>query len=316
MKSMMKVLIAVLVLALLGGGGWFYSAKIMKRRPVELPTITVEEGPIEQTVAATGSVSPLNRVEIKPPISGRMERLLGDEGRKVKAGEVLAWMSSSDRAAILDAARSQGAAAVKHWADAYKPTPIVAPLSGVIILKNVVVGQTVDPTSVLFAMSDHLIVLGQVDEADIGHIRIGMPAWITLDAYPAQRVEGSVSEILYEGKNVSNVITYGVKVTPGKTPPFFRSEMTANISFIVTQREKTLLLPVTAVQDLPDGGKQVSVPGPDGKAVPRPVKTGLENNDKIEIVSGLAAGEKVVLASGKYIPQQGPKASPLTSGRR
>src|SRR6185436_8803766 len=104
---------------------------------------------------------------------------------------------------------------------------------GVIILKNVVVGQTVDASTILFAMSDKLIVLAQVDESDIGRIRDGMDARLTLDAYPEQTIQGKVFQILHEGKNVSNVITYGVKIEPTKVPPFFRSQMTANVSLIV-----------------------------------------------------------------------------------
>jgi membrane fusion protein, macrolide-specific efflux system len=313
---MKKLFVSLFILALMAGVGWLLFEKREKGQGTGLQAITVTEGAIEQTVEATGSVSPLNRVEIKPPISGRIEKLLVDEGDRVKEGQVLAWMSSSDRAAILDAARSQGPESIKHWEDAYKPTPIVAPLSGVVILKNVVVGQTVDPTGVLFAMSDFLIVLAQVDESDIGHVHVGMPAWITLDAYPNNRVEGKIFDILYEGKNVSNVITYGVKVKPTKVPPFFRSQMTANISFIVSKKEKALLLPLTVVQDMANGKKQVSIPGPDGKPVPREIKTGIENNDKIEVVSGLALGEKVLITRSKYTPQQSPQSSPLTSGRR
>ena len=219
-------------------------------------------GTIKQTVEATGSVAPLNRVEIKPPNSGRIESLLVHEGDYVKEGQILAWMSSSDRAAILDAARSQGPDAVKKWEDDYKATPIVAPLSGVIILENVVVGQTIDATTVIYAMSDFLIVLAEVDESDIGHVHIGMPASITLDSYPNNSVDGKVFDILYEGKNVSNVITYGVKVKMAKVPDFFRSQMTANISFIVNKKENAVLLPLSAVKDMPDGTKQVFVPEP------------------------------------------------------
>src|SRR6185295_987790 len=100
---------------------------------------------------------PLNRVEIKPPIAGRVEKLLVDEGAKVEAGQILAWLSSSDRAAILDAARAKGPAELKRWEDAYRPTPISAPLGGVVILRNAVIGETVDPGTVLFAISDTLI---------------------------------------------------------------------------------------------------------------------------------------------------------------
>lgn len=310
-----KILIAGIMSAVLGAGLWVWRSKSHEASPKKTYTsVTVTEGPIEETVDATGSIAPLNRVEIKPPISGRMEHLLADEGDSVRGGQILAWMSSDDRAAILDAARAQGPDALKRWQDDYKATPIVAPLSGTLILRNVVVGQTVDPGSVLFAMSDRLIVLAQVDESDIGRVRQDMPARITLDAYPDVKVDGRVFDILYEGKNVSNVITYGVKVRPLKVPPFFRSQMTANISFIIQSKPKAVLLTASAVQEKPNGAKQVSVPGPDGKPVAREITTGIESGDKVEVLSGLAPGDQVLLTRGKYVPQQGPQSSPLTMG--
>jgi len=56
------------------------------------------------------------------------------------------------------------------------------------------------------------------------------------------------------------------------------------------------------------------VPGPEGKPVPREITTGLENGNKIEVLSGLEAGESVVLSRGRYAPQQGPQSSPLAFG--
>ena len=311
-----RAIILILILALLGAGAWALRGKFSKRRDTGPRTVTVTEGPITQTVDATGAVAPLNRVEIKPPISGRVEQLLVDEGDRVQKGQVLAWMSSSDRAAILDAARGQGPDALKHWEDTYKPTPIVAPLSGVIILRNVVVGQTLDAGVVLFAMSDTLIVLAQVDESDIGRVHIGMPARVTLDAYPNRSIDGSVFDILYEGKNVSNVITYGVKVRPAHVPSFFRSQMTANISFIVSNKDNAVLVPASVIQDMPNGGKQVSVPDAEGKPVAREITTGIESGDKIEVTSGLAPGDQILITRGKYVPQQAPQSSPLTMGGR
>jgi macrolide-specific efflux system membrane fusion protein len=276
------------------------------------------EGPIEETVEATGEVAPLNRVEIKPPIQGRVEKLLVDEGAVVQGGQTLAWMSSTDRAAILDAARAQGPEAYRHWQDAYKPTPIVAPLSGVIILKNVVVGQTVDPATVLYAMSDKLIVVAQVDESDIGRIKVGMPARITLDAYPNSPQEGEVFQILEEGKNVSNVITYDVKIKPENAPPFFRSQMTANVDFILQKKEKAVLVPTAAVRESRSGSgeKEVLVPGPNGQPVSQTVQTGIDNGDQVEVLSGLKPGDSILIRRIAYTPQQGPQASPLTMGGR
>lgn len=274
-------------------------------------------GSISETVEATGEVMPLNRVEIKPPISGRIEKLLVDEGDRIGAGEILAWMSSTDRASILDAARAKGPEELKKWQDSYKPTPIVAPLSGVVILRNVVVGQTVDATTILYAMSDKLIVKADVDETDIGRVAMGMPASITLDAYPGQSIEGKVFQILHEGVNVSNVITYGVKIEPKNVPPFFRSQMTANISLLVKKKENVVLLPESALQPSSSGERQVMVPGPDGKPQPRVVQVGLENGDQAEIVGGISAGEKVLVIRKRYTPQQAASQSPLVmSGSR
>jgi macrolide-specific efflux system membrane fusion protein len=311
---MKKATILIFILALVVGSGCMLVNKMKKSKTGNFQTVKAATGTIMQTVEATGAVAPLNRVEIKPPMSGRIEKLLVKEGDHVRQGQIIAWMSSSDRAAILDAARSQGAEELKKWQDDYKATPIVAPLAGVIILSNVVVGQTVDASTVIYAMSDTLIVLGQVDESDIGNIHKGMEARITLDAYPTQNVSGAVSDILYEGKNVSNVITYGVKVKPDQVPPFFRSQMTANISFIVSKKDNVLLLPVSVVRQSSNGTKTVSIPRPNDKPEIREVTTGIESNDKVEITSGIEAGEQVMISRGKYVPQQGPQSSPLAMG--
>ncbi len=307
-KKWLKWVVLILVVA--AAGAWWKFHPRDKKNAVATRTVQAERGNVEDAVEATGEVSPLNRVEIKPPIQGRIEKILVDEGSRVKQGDILAWMSSSDRAAILDAARAQGPEAVKRWEDSYKPTPIIAPLNGVVILRKIVVGQTVDMSGVLFALSDKLIVLAHVDEVDIGKIQNGMPARITLDSYPDNAIKGKVSSILYEGTNVSNVITYGVKVEPESVPAFFRSQMTANVAFIIARKEDVVVVPTAAIIDK-GGKKQVLVPGPDGKPVPRDVEVGLESGETIEIASGLKVGDTVVISHKRYSPQQAASSSPL-----
>lgn len=311
-----KLIFFAAALGILALAGWGLKNKFSKPAKTGARLVTVTEGPVEDAVEATGAVAPLNRVEIKPPIAGRIEKLLVDEGDTVRSGQTLAWMSSSDRAAILDAARAKGEEELKKWEDAYKATPIIAPLSGVIILRNVVVGQTVDSGVVLYAMSDNLVVIAQVDESDIGRIHTGMPARVTLDAYPDQPVSGKVFDILHEGKNVSNVIQYGVKIKPAKVPSNFRSQMTANVSFIVNRKENAVMVPSSAVRENASGIKEVMVPGPDGSPMAREVQTGIETASRVEIIDGLKVGEKILLASKKYSPQQSPQSSPLTLGGR
>jgi macrolide-specific efflux system membrane fusion protein len=311
MKS--KIIVALLLMVTVAGVvGWRVQAK-KKQALANRPTpVAVTRGIIERTVEATGEVTPLNRVEIKPPISGRVEDLKVEEGSQVKRGQIIGWMSSSDRAAILDAALAQGPEEQKKWEDAYKPTPIVAPLSGVVILKNVVVGQTVDSSIIMFAMSDRLIVKAQVDEADIGRIKLGLPARIALDAYPDDEIKGRVTQILYEGKNVSNVITYGVKIAPDTVPPFFRSQMTANVTLVLEQRKDALLIPAAAVHDGAEG-KHVMVPGTE-KPERRSIETGLESNGQVEVTGGLNEGDIVLVWQKKYSPQKAAATSPLAGG--
>jgi membrane fusion protein, macrolide-specific efflux system len=313
---MKKKIVLILCVLIFAGGGvmWKMKQKSKAKKSNDIQSVVATNGDIEETLDATGDVSPLNRVEIKPPISGRVEKLLVDEGATVKSGDVLAWISSSDRAAILDAARAQGAEQYKYWQDAYKATPILAPLSGVIILRNVVVGQTVDASNVLFAMSDKLIVLAQVDEADIGRVQVGMSARITLDAYPNQPIDGRVFQILNEGKNVSNVITYGVKIEPKTVPSFFRSQMTANTNLIVQRKENAVLIPSAAVQEAKNGEPHVLVPGEKGKPTSKTIEVGINNGQNAEVLSGLNAGDTILIATKKYSPQKGPQSSPLSLG--
>lgn len=317
---MKRVIVAVAVLAVAVAGWQAYEAKTKKKSRGERsrPAVARLET-LEETVDATGSVAPNNRVEIKPPVAGRVETLLVDEGDRVKAGQIVAWLSSTDRAAILDAARAQGAEEFKKWQDAYKPTPVVASLPGEVILRNVVAGEAVGTATTLFAVADTLIVNAQVDEADIGKVKVGQKARIRLDSYPDQPVDGKVIDMLYEGKNVSNVITYGVKVRPETVPAFFRSQMTANVSFVVRSKADALVLPANAVRDGADGRRLVLVPAAEegGEPVAREVKTGIEADEKVEILEGLKAGDTVVIASGRYVPQTAPASSPLSfaSGR-
>lgn len=316
MRKLRIVLILVLLAGVGGAAYWYFHGKAVRRRGQgSVQRVEATLGSIQDAVESTGEVLPLNRVEIKPPIAGRIEQLLVAEGDHAKAGQILGWMSSTDRAAILDAARAKGPDEVKHWEDTYKPTPIIAPLDGTIILRNVVVGQTVDSSIVLYAMSDRLIVKADVDETDIGRIHLGMPALITLDSYPDEPIPGEVFQILYEGVTSNNVITYGVKISPKRVPPFFRSQMTANIKMITKQKDNVVLLPEAAITPTANGDRQVMIPGPDGKPVPQIVQIGLENGDQAEITSGVKEGDTVLVIRKRYTPQQAAASSPLVANR-
>ena len=121
--------VVLVLLAVAGGAGWYY----WRAERVEAPSYreaTVKRGDIEMRVTSTAVVQPRNRLEIKPPIAGRIEQVLVREGQTVDKGQVLGWMSSTERAALLDAARTRGPEELQRWEELYRPTPIVAPIRG------------------------------------------------------------------------------------------------------------------------------------------------------------------------------------------
>ncbi len=308
--SFKRIIIMVVLLAAAASGAWYY-AKSKKASEVKYVSAEAKAQDITEAVETTGQVQPLNRVEIAPPSAGRIEKLLVDEGDKVKAGDVLALMSSTDRVSIMDAARAQGDEQYKYWQDSYKPIKVLAPLAGNIILKNVVEGQTVGQNTVLYAMSDQLIVLASVDESDVGKVKVGQAVTIVLDSYPDKPVRGKVFQILDEGKNVSNVITYGVKIRPDHIPSFFKSQMTANISIEISRKTDAVMIPAKALTVDPSGNTAVITELKDGKPVYQRVETGSDSGNKVEITSGLEAGDQILMPDRAYKAQQASGSNPL-----
>lgn len=280
-----------------------------------VPT-AITRGDIAVEILSTGIVSPENRLEIKPPIAGRVEEVLVDEGQPVKKGQVLARMSSTERAALLDAATARSAGDFERWQSFYRAAPILAPIDGTIIARNVEPGQSFTTADAVFVMSDRLTVKAQVDETDIANIALRQRADVTLDAYPDQHIPSHVDQIAYDATTVNNVTTYIVDVLPETTPEFMRSGMTANVSFAISSKEGILVLPVSAVKTR-DGRSVVLIPpsNPMSAPVEKEVEAGLSNGKFIEIVAGLAEGDIVFVPQSKKGSGQNGATSPFTPFR-
>jgi macrolide-specific efflux system membrane fusion protein len=294
MRNHRMVIVAVALVLVIGGGAVMYWISGRNVQPV-YREVTVSRGDLDVTILSTGTVAPKNRLDIKAPIPGRAEQVLADEGYKVTKGQILAWMSSTERAALIDAARAKGPDELKHWEELYRSTPILAPVNGTIITRNVEAGQTFTSADAIFVMSDYLIVVAQVDETDLAQIRLRQPANIVLDAYPDQPFTGKVDEIAYDAKTVNNVTTYSVNILPDKTPTFMRSGMTANVSFITASRHNVLLVPGDALKSR-DGRMYVLLPPKKPKETPieKELKVGLSDGKRTEVLEGVAEGERLL----------------------
>lgn len=271
-----------------------------KKAESELIEIKPDYGTVTRYVSTTGTVQPRNRLEVMPPINGRVERILVNEGDKVSKGQILVWMSSADRAALIDAARIQGQEQVKYWEEVYRPIPVTAPISGTVIVRGFEPGQNVSTSDAILVISDILLVKGNVDETDVGRIREGQSAEITLDAYPDISVKGKVRHINYESTTVNNVTTYEVRIVPETVPSIFKSGMNANIRIYDKIKENVLLIPVEAVK-YEKGSPFVIVKKNKSDTEKRSIETGISDELYIEVLSGIEENEIILSESVNFL---------------
>lgn len=212
-------------------------------------------------------------------------------------------------------------------------TRIVAPVDGTVESRNMDVGQTVAasfqaPTIFLIAQDlTKMQVDTNVDEADVGRVRLGQPATFTVDAWPGRIFQGSVAQIREAPINVQNVITYDVVVRVSNEDLKLFPGMTANVTIAVARAENVLRLPKAALRFRPRGApgaarstpgalqaQNVSVLDTRGELKQVAVKTGISDANFIEIVGGqLKEGDAVVVGmSGQASPAQ---AQPKAGGR-
>jgi multidrug resistance efflux pump len=189
--------------------------------------------------------------------------------------------------------------------DRLRDTRVMAPMDGVVTARNVQTGQIISSgvsnvgggTTVL-TLSDlsHIFVLASIDETDIGDVQVGQTAKITADAYQGKKFGGKVVRIATRGVNVSNVVTFEVKIEVlGEERNLLKPEMTTNVDIITAQKDNVLYAPVGAVLRQ-DGKYIVNVTESDGSIQNRPVEVGISDDlNKTEIISGLKEGESVVV---------------------
>lgn len=191
-----------------------------------------------------------------------------------------------------------------------KYTKIVSPVDGIVVSRNVDVGQTVAAsfqTPTLFNIAQDLTKM-QIDtsvvEADIGKVAVGQNVAFTVDAYPDITFRGRVAEVRNAPLIVQNVVTYDVVVRVDNTELKLKPGMTANVSIIVASKTGVLKVPNSALRFKPSGMNKeaTEVKGPSvwiaeaGKPKRVKVTTGISDENYTEIVSGdLLEGQDLIV---------------------
>ncbi len=189
---------------------------------------------------------------------------------------------------------------------------IYSPIDGVVISREVEVGQTVVSNmnvANLYTIADldNMQVVGNVDEADIGRVKVGQNVVFTVDAYPDDRFEGKVTQVRLNPTTESNVVTYEVIVGAPNPEHKLIPGLTANLTIYVTQENDVLILPNQAFKftprDYPDTKNLPAIPEweplgnlkPDEKAV----YTVTENMfDRVIVTVGATDGVNTAIVSG------------------
>ncbi|MGB7757057.1 MAG: efflux RND transporter periplasmic adaptor subunit [Salinisphaera sp.] len=189
-------------------------------------------------------------------------------------------------------------------------TNIVSPVDGVVVSRNVNVGQTVAAsfqTPTLFVIAQDLTKM-QVDtnvsESDIGVVDVGQLATFTVDAYPGKKFEGEVTQVRKSPITVQNVVTYDAVISVANPKLLLFPGMTANARIITEQRKNVLKVPLQALQFSPYGLTASSPAAPadrvwvlrDDQPVSVPVTVGLKGANSAEVTGGgLKAGDTLIL---------------------
>jgi len=185
-------------------------------------------------------------------------------------------------------------------------TTITAPIDGIILSRDVEVGDAVSSILVLGSSATLVMTLGdthevyvkgKVDESDIGKVYLGQPARIKVESFKEKTFTGKVTKISPMGVEKDNVTTFEVRVSIDNPGGELKAAMTANAEIILEEHKNVLMIPEGAIIYDKEKKASVEVPSSDGKDGKKKlaINIGISNGAKTEVTSGLKEGEQVIL---------------------
>jgi HlyD family secretion protein len=311
---MKRALIIIVLLLLAGGGVWYFYLR-KEEKPVVLTTEQPRYGYISKSVTATGTIEPVDTVNVGCQVSGTIDAIYTDYNAKVTKHQLIATLDKSlfeasvnQYKANLEVAKAtlvyaqntferestlfKAGAIAKADYDNYENqfagakatvgsvqaqldaatknldyASIYSPVDGVVMTRNVSVGQTVAAsfsTPTLFIIAKDITkmqVQAAVSEADIGDVRTGLRVTFTVDAYPDISFTGTVNQIRLEPVTSANVVTYTTIISAPNQDLKLKPGMTANIFIFTKEVDSALLISAKALKFKPDATmeKQFSI---------------------------------------------------------
>jgi multidrug efflux pump subunit AcrA (membrane-fusion protein) len=275
---MKKWIITVVVVVVVGfvGYQWYASKTSAQQVPTQIRTAVVQKGKLDVKISGSGTVQPVTSEDITSTINNNaIDEVLVTAGETVKKGaDLVTFTDGSD--------------------------PITAPADGVITTLSVAAGQRVTVGQVVAHLTNYsdLQTVVQVDELDIPKVKKDQPVTIKVNAYPDQTYTGKVYSIANEGTSTNGVSTFDVTVHFDKSDNL-KVGMSTEASILTASKDNALYVPVDAVHSVNNQKFVVVVSGnstdQNNSTTRKVVKTGLANEDFVEITSGVTEGEEVRL---------------------
>lgn len=377
-KSKIKLIIILLLIAVTGVGVYYYFFRDEKSI-IQLDTVKVEKNDITSSVTATGTIEPIDEVEVGTQVSGTIDKIFVDYNSGVKKGQLIAQLDTQTLQASLDDARASYNSALNdlnyyqqnynrqqsmynsqviskadlesaeyHLKSAQQTVAqrksnlanaqtnlsyasIYSPIDGMILTKEVEEGQTVAAsmsTPTLFTIAKDLTkvqVEASVDEADIGYVKEGLRVEFTVDAYPDDVFEGTVSQVRIgasssDDTSGSGVVTYTVVISTYNDDLKLKPGLTANVEIFTQELKKVDSLEAQAFNFSPDQEllsqyyiqsglkpqpmgeiksgkgniKYVWIKNSKGYLEQKEITTGANNSIRLQITGGLNEGDEVI----------------------
>ncbi len=320
-----------------GGYWYSSSQTAVQQAQEQIKTVTVQRGDVMTEVSATGALSAVRSIEISSKVTGRITEMRVEENQHVEAGEVLAVLDSRALQQTLEQLRVKMDVAKANYKRAEELVEIggysmqqldtarenyevartnyeskladlgdytiTTPISGIVIGKPLEEGQTVvqgiSAAQVMMKIADltEMQIEADVDETDIGKVKVGQNVTFTIDTYSGKTFTGTVTKISNQSTTTNNVIYYTVYVAVHSTNYDLKPDMTARLVINTDERHNVLYLPNEAVKVV-NGQATVQVLEK-GKQVTKNVTTGLSGEMSTEIVDGIREGDEVVLPTKK-----------------
>ncbi len=250
-----------------------------------------------QEMSAAGVVS-------KQALDDAQQRYLAAANTRDKALAQITVDDSKLRQAQAQVVQAQ--ASLKQLEEQLSYTTVTSPMDGVILSRDVEIGDAVSSILVLGSTATlvmtigdvtQVYVQGKVDEADIGKVYLGQPARIKVESFKDRTFLGKVTKIAPLGVEKDNVTTFEVRVSIDNPGGDLKANMTANAEILLDEHKGVLTIPEQAVLYDKDRNASVEIPDPSQKKGRKAVsvKIGISNGARVEVASGLKAGDTVIM---------------------